>query len=72
MYSPGRHRESTAQEARQAREADDSGGRVRSGEAEDQGDVRHEPVADAEHRCSGTAALHVAVMVLVHLAGLAP
>jgi hypothetical protein len=37
---------------------------MRSRDAQDERDVRHQTVADAEHGCPSSAALHVAVVVL--------
>ena len=61
----GRHRERPAEEPGQAREPHDSGRWVRAREPEDQGDVRHEAVTDAEHGRPRTASVNVAMVVLV-------
>ena len=60
----GGHRDRPADEPGQAGQADDARRRVGAGDAEDDGHVRHQPVADPEHRGPGRAALDVAVVVL--------
>ena len=58
-----RHRDRSGHETGQPGEAHHARRRVGPGHAEDQPEVRHEPVADAEDGGAGAATLHVAVVV---------
>ena len=65
MYSPAAIETAPATSpASPARRTNDAGAGFGAGDAEDQRHVRHQPVADPEHRGPGRAALDVAVVVL--------
>ena len=61
----GGHRERAAEKPGQARQLHHSHGRIRARHAEDQRDVRHEPVTDPEDGGSCAAPLDVAMVVVV-------
>ena len=61
----GCHRERPGQEPSETGEPHEARPGVRACESEDETDVGDETIAHAEHRCSGCASLHVAVVMVV-------
>src|SRR5262249_28753534 len=60
----GGHRDGARDETGESGEPHDPGAGIGAGDAEDQRDVRHQAVADAEHRGSSAAAANVTMMML--------
>ena len=59
----GRHRDGAGQQTGHTRDTNERGIGGRAGEPENQRNIRHEPVADTEHRGTRPPTLHVAVVV---------